>query len=364
MSRAWGRWSAAVPYAVAIGITAALFLWPSDRTTADAPARRGDTATPVTTVTVMRQPLRQTYDATGVAAGVVDVKVAAQTRGLLKDVRVQVGSRVRAGDVIATQHDELLSADLVQTEAALARSSEERRRVEQLAEKQLADRNRLQTVIAQHRFDTAAVAKARTLLDLSRLRSPIGGIVTEQVRYSGDPVEEGSPIATITDVSRLRVLAKVPEAVAQRITAGDSAELQADGLAAPRTASVARIYPSADAISHQVTVELDAGPVYPRLRPGYLVTVRLTTANVAEAVTVDRRVVPSTLAPGRAQVFVVKDSRAEARTIEIGVVLDDQVQVLRGLVQGDEVIATGQAGVRDGAAVRVVPPSAVRPVAR
>jgi membrane fusion protein (multidrug efflux system) len=316
----------------------------------------------VTTVTVTRQPMRQTYDATGVAAGLVDVKVSAQTRGLLNEVGVRVGSAVRAGDVIATQHDELLRADLEQAEAALARSTDERRRVEQLAEKQLADRNRLQTVIAQHRFDTAAVTKARTLLDLSQHRSPITGIVTEQLRYSGDPVEDGSPIATITDVSRLRVLAKVPESIALRITPGDAAEVQADSVPSPQTARVVRIHPSADPVSHQVTVELDAGPIYPQLKPGYLVRVRFTTANVSDAVTVDRRVVPSTLGPGEAQVFVVNDSRAEARSIEIGLVLDDRVQVLRGLSEGEHVVATGQAGVRDGAAVRVIPSNTAQPV--
>ena len=361
---AWARWSAAVPYAVAVGITAALFLWPSNRTTPDAPAGRGETATAVTTVTVRREPLRQTYDATGVAAGMADVKIAAQTRGLLKDVRVRVGSAVRAGEVIATQHDELLRADLEQAEAALARSTDERRRVEQLAEKQLADRNRLQAVIAQHRFDTAAVAKARTLLDLSQHRSPIGGVVTEQLRYSGDPVEEGSPIATITDVSRIRVLAKVPEAVALRISAGDRAELEADSLPAPRPVKVSRIYPASDAVSHQVTVELDAGPVYPQLKPGYLVRARFTTASVPDAVTIDRRVVPATLTSGEARVFVVKESRAESRTIEIGIVLDDRVQVVHGLAEGEEVVATGHAGVRDGAPVRVIPPSVNRPAAQ
>ena len=351
---AWARWSTAIPYVIAIGITAALFLWPSSPPTADAPAGRGETAIAVTTARVTREPLHQTYDATGVAAGMADVKVAAQTRGLLKDVRVRVGSAVRAGDVIATQHDELLRADLEQAEAALARSTDERRRVEQLAEKQLADRNRLQAVIAQHRFDTAAVTKARTLLDLSQHRSPIGGVVTEHVRYSGDPVEEGSPIATITDVSRMRVLAKVPEAVALRIAPGDRAQLQADSLPTARVARVARVYPVSDAASHQVTVELDAGPLYPELKPGYLVSVRFTTASVDAAVTVDRRVVPSTLTSGPAQVFVVKDSRAEARPIEVGLVLDDRVEVLRGLAEGEDVVATGQAGVRDGASVRVV----------
>jgi membrane fusion protein (multidrug efflux system) len=338
-----------------VSITATLFVWPSGRTTADAPSRRDDTATPVTTVTVTRQPLQQTYEATGVAAGVVDVKVAAQTRGLLRDVRVQVGSSVRAGEVIATQHDELLRADLEQAEAALARSSDERRRVELLAEKQLADRNRLQTVIAQHRVDTAAVDKARTLLDLSRHRSPIDGVVTEQLRYSGDAVEEGSPIVTITDVSRIRILAKVPETHALRIRPGDSAELEAEGLVQSRPARVSRIYPSADPVSHQVTVELDAGRLYAQLKPGYLVTVRFTTASIADAHTVDRRVVPSMLSPGPAHVFVVKDSRAESRAIEIGLVLEDRVQVLRGLAEGEHVVATGQAGVREGAAVRIVP---------
>jgi membrane fusion protein (multidrug efflux system) len=361
MSR-WRRWSTAVPYVVAIAVTAALFLWPSNRTT-DAPSDDGDdSATPVTTVIATREPLRQTYDATGTAAGVVDVKVAAQTPGLLSEVRVRVGSTVRAGDVIATQHDDLLRADLEQAEAALARSTDERRRVEQLAEKQLADRNRLQAVIAQHRVDTAAVSRARTLLDLSQHRSPINGVVTEQLRYSGDPVEEGAHIATITDVSRLRVLAKVPEAVALRIKGGDAAELQADGLAAPRVARVTRVYPSADQVSHQVTVELDAGGLYPQLKPGYLVRVRFTTAEVPDAVAVDRRVVPSTLTSGEAQVFVVTNGRAEARPIEIGLVLDDRVEVLRGLAVGEEVVATGQAAVRNGAAVRVISPSSGQPV--
>ena len=354
MTAAKSRWWAALPYVVAIGITAALFLWPSRRTAGDAPSPDTDAARPVTTVVVRRQPLRQTYEATGVAAGVVDVKVAAQTRGLLREVRVQPGTRVRAGDVVATQHDELLRADLEQAEAALARSTDERRRVEQLAEKQLADRNRLQTIIAQHRFDTAAVEKARTLLALTQHRSPINGVVTEQVRYSGDPVEEGSPIATITDVSRIRVLAKVPEAIAQQLTPGTRAELQADGLTTSPVARVTRIYPSADPVSHQVTVELDAGPQYPRIKPGFLVRVRLTTASVDDAVTLERRAVPAILAPGPSDVFVVKDGRAERRAIQVGLVLDQEVQVTQGLAEGEQVIVTGQAGVRDGAAVRVV----------
>ena len=354
MTGARSGWWGALPYVIAIGITAALFLWPSTRTSDDAPSGGTDTARAVTTVVVKRQPLRQTYEATGVAAGVVDVKVAAQTRGLLNEVRVQPGTRVRAGDVVATQHDELLRADLEQAEAALARSTDERQRVEQLAEKQLADRNRLQTIIAQHRFDTAAVEKARTLLALTQHRSPINGVVTEQVRYSGDPVEEGSPIATITDVSRIRVLAKVPEAVAQQLTPGTRAELQADGMSALRVGRVTRIYPSADPVSHQVTVELDAGPVYPQLKPGFLVTVRLTTASVDDAVTLDRRAVPAMLAPGAADVFMVKDGRAERRQIQVGLVLDQDVQVTQGLAEGDTVIVTGQSGVRDGSAVRIV----------
>jgi membrane fusion protein (multidrug efflux system) len=354
MTGAWSRWSAAIPYAIAIGITAALFLWPSTRTPAEAPSGGTDTARPVTVVVARRQPLHQTYDAAGVAAGGVEVKVAAQTRGLLRDVRVQPGSRVGTGDVIATQHDELLRADLEQAEAALARSTDERRRVEQLAEKQLADRNRLQTIIAQHRFDTAAVDKARTLLALSQHRSPINGVVTEQLRYSGDPVDDGSPIATITDVSRIRVLAKVPEAIAQQLTLGSRAELQADGLTTSHTARVTRIYPSADPVSHQVTVELDAGSVYPQLKPGFLVQVRFTTASVDDAVTLDRRAVPTILTRGPADVFVVKDGRAERRAIQVGLVLDQEVQVIQGLTEGEQVIVTGQAAVRDGSAVRVV----------
>ncbi len=346
-----------VPLLIVLAVTVALFVWPYLRrdsgTATETVAAESEPAIPVTTATVTRTDLEQTYRATGFIAAVAEAKVAAQIDGVIREVLVDVGAPVTTDQPLATLDDRVLRADLVQAEAALARSDDERQRVALLSERRLTDAKREQAALAQYRIDEAAVGKLQTLLSLTRFPSPIAGIVTARLVQPGDHIQAGTQLFTIADVSRLRVFAKIPEQVALRIQKGAVAAVDVEGVGQRRwRAVVHRVYPASDPISHQTMVELDLGSTYPSLRPGLQTTVILTADQRRGALTLDRAAVPEIPADGVLDLFVVEGGHARARQARLGLILEDRVEVTTGVAEGDAVVVQRGGRLRDGAPVR------------
>lgn len=348
-----------VPLLIVIAITAALFVWPYVRRDRVASTHQAvpDAEAPVavTTVLVTRGDLEQTYRATGVVVAASEARIAAQVDGVVREVLVEVGTRVAKEQPLAALDDRVLRADLEQAEAALARSEDERQRVAVLAERRLTDAKREQAAIAQQRIDQAAVSKLRTVLALTHFPSPIAGVVTTRLVHPGDHLQAGTHLFTIADVSRLRVLAKVPERIALGITKGAVAAVEVEGTAEHRwRATVQRVHPASDPISHQTVIELDLGATYPSLRPGLQTTVVLTTERRRGALVLDRTAVPEIPLDGVVNVFVVEGGLARARHAQVGLVLEDRVEVIAGLAEGDALVVQSPGSLRDGARVRAV----------
>lgn len=349
-----------LPFLIVAGIAAVLFLLPRfgpPRKSAK-PKDRGPTA--VTTVRVARGDLRETYQTVGTVAGQTEIKITSQVEGVLQEVAARIGERVKKGQTLARLDDRLLRPELTQAEAALKRSSEELKRVQQLANKGIAEAKRLEAAAVQQQMDQAAVEKFQTQLSLSRFSSPFDGIVTAQFAYLGDTIRSGSPVFALADVARLRVFAKVPDTIATRLKQGAAALLRSDaGNNAEFPAIVAEIYPAADPVSHQTTIELDAGDVFPRLQPGFLVKIQLELAEHKNALTLDRRVAPDAAAHSTIQLAVVHDGQAELRKVQLGVVLENQVEIVSGLNDSDAVVLRGGEKLKNGDAVRVIGEAAV-----
>src|SRR3990172_4065952 len=93
---------ALIPYAVVIGITAALLMWP-------APGERDESAgketsppvLSVKTTRVVREDLTDAFETTGTAESWAQVSVSPQLEGMLTQVEVETGTRVRAGQLLA-----------------------------------------------------------------------------------------------------------------------------------------------------------------------------------------------------------------------------------------------------------------------
>ena len=354
-----------LPLLLVAAVTAGLFIYPylpTGEPTADRPAKTTQPAF-VQGARVRRQPLRQTYTAPATLQGRLEVSVLAPATGLVLQLTAQLGDRVRRGQLLARLADPLTEAALVQAQAQLTRSTKEVERIQTLTDRRLATQTQLQMLLAGQAQDAAEVNRLTTLLALTRVRSPLTGVVTRQRVVAGTTVRTGDTLLVIADVSRLFALALVPVSVAATIRVGDSLRLQTLPTGAWLPARVQQVFPLVDPVSRQVMVSVDAGPLYPRFKPGYPVRMQLQTARRENALTLDRRTITDDPGQDTVRVWVVRRGRATRRVVQIGLVLENEVELRSGLAEGDTVLYQGTETLKEGTPVQLSlpqPPNSVR----
>ncbi len=345
-----------IPLIVVATITAALFIYPylgiGDKSTQTTNANKSPV--PVVVASVSKTTLNQQYKAVATVHGKSEIPVLSQVSGVLQKVNVKIGDRVTKGQSLAILDSRLQLADLRQAQAQLVRSTDELKRAQALVDRRLANQTRLQTAIAQKSADQENVKRLMTLLSFTNFPSPITGIITDQQVFTGNTVQAGSPLFTVSDISGLLVVAKVPETIASTLKVGDGVLLQSEFTNDPLPAKIGHVSPASDIVSHQIGVELNAGSVFPKLKPGYQVSVLFSTAIREQAITLDRTAITEDTQSGEVTVFVVKNNKVEKRKIELGAVLENQVEVIQGLSEGELVVTKGMEQLKDGAPVKII----------
>ncbi|HYD52821.1 MAG TPA: efflux RND transporter periplasmic adaptor subunit [Gemmatimonadaceae bacterium] len=312
--------------------------------------------TPVEVATVRTGALARTAMVSGSLEPIRVVGVNAQLAGALTAVRVEEGDRVRQGQPLADVDAREIAAQMRSAQASLTLAKQTAERSAQLFKDRVVtaaeyERDQANLVAAQ-----ASVDQLRTRLGYASVRAPIAGVITEKRVEAGDVVQNQTRLFTIADLSTLVARVLVSELDVSGIRPGATVDVAVDALGGERFAArVRRIFPTADTSTRMVPVEVAlAGSEARRLKPGYLarVTFRLgERENVLLA--------PSSAVVGSAQaraVFVVRDGKVERRPVRVGGASGPAIEILDGLAAGDSVVSAGTDGLRDGAAVRIVPP--------
>lgn len=315
-----------------------------------------DRPIPVEVQLVTRGEVARTSTIAGILQPIRIVAVNAQLGGIVLAVKVEEGARVERGQSLAELDARELEAQVRGAESSLALAESNFRRSEQL---------RQQQIITQTEYDRdeAALAAARASLDQLRTRlgyarvvAPTTGVVTEKRVEAGDAVSTQTRLFTIADVSTLVTRVQVSELEVRSLRAGDRVHVTVDALAGEGVgASIRRIFPSADSATRLVPVEIAlTGPVVERLRPGYTVRAVFLLDRRTDALLIPSRAVSGPV--GARAAYVVASGLVERRTVRVGPDLDGRTEVLEGLAEGDSVIVSGSAMLREGAKARVVPP--------
>ena len=211
--------------------------------------------------------------------------------------------------------------------------------------------------VAQQRavIERLEVAVRRAERDLARTRiaAPFDGYLLETRAHLGKRLATGETIARMVDVSRLEVSFHMPDSQYGRI-------LGAEGDLAGRPARVhwrtGGQVQSYDALIDRVAARIDATSggvdIYARiigavlggpLRPGAFVEVRVDDRVYAHVARL-----PETALHGDDRIYVLKEGRIEARRVELGARIGDQVLIAAGIEDGDQVIVTRFNEIADG----------------
>jgi Cu(I)/Ag(I) efflux system membrane fusion protein len=185
------------------------------------------------------------------------------------------------------------------------------------------------------------------------LTAPAGGVVVELGVREGVAVSPGMTLFRIAGLEKVWAVAEVPEAQAVRLTRGQrvTAALQADP-SQTFSGTMHEILPQVNAATRTLQARFEVDNKGGRLVPGMLL--RLQVAGPASS----RLLVPAeaVIRTGtRAVVIVRKDSGGfEPRELSLGADLGDQIEVVEGLAEGDQVVASGQFLVDSEARLRSV----------
>lgn len=284
------------------------------------------------------------------------VEVYSEAARRVVDLRVEEGDRVAKGQILVRLQDEEQKTSLARVEMQLARASREYDRQKRLYAQELISEQAFNDATFELEQLELAEEEARRQLSYTEVRSPIAGTVTARRVNRGDHVTVNQHLFDIVDFGSIVARVYVPEKELPRLASGLAARITAPALGEEVYAGrIDRLAPVVDPKSGtvKVTVALpDAG----RMSPGMYVDVVLITDKVPDALLVPKRA----LVYDNDQIFVYRLTGGDrVERVRVRPVLEDRdfVQPAGGLAAGDRVVVAGQAGLKDGAQVRLLPGS-------
>ncbi len=303
-----------------------------------------------------------------------EAPVYARNNGFLRTRLVDIGDRVRAGDLLAEIDAPELDQQLAAAQAALGTSTAQRnlsaataRRWEQLAGQrivspQAADEKRgdLAARDSQLREAGANMERLRAQLGFNRVVAPFDGIVTSRGTEVGALIVAGdtkaTPLFTISDSTRMRVYVRVPQAHAGAIAPGLTALFTVpDQPDREFRATLQRSAEAMDVATGSMLVQLVAENAEGVLKPGSYAQLRLELPPAAGAATV--RVPASALIfrrDGTAMAVVDAEGVVSIRPIRIARDLGAELEIGAGISPDDWVIDSPSDSIRGGDRVRPV----------
>jgi Cu(I)/Ag(I) efflux system membrane fusion protein len=172
------------------------------------------------------------------------------------------------------------------------------------------------------------------------VHAPMNGVVTERKAFPNQRVTPDSDLYTITDLSRIWIVADVFESDITSVRVGDAGHITfANGTAPPIVARVSYIQPQVDPVTRTLKVRLDASNPNLRMKPEMFVNVEFGVARTPQ-LTVPADAVLDT--GDRQTVFVdLGDGYLEPRQVAVAGRSGDRVTIARGLSPGERVVSSG-----------------------
>ena len=299
-----------------------------------------------------------------------EATLSPEVSGRILRFRVDVGSRVARGDVLVELDETTARIQVQQARAARAAAEAAHRsaladlkRTQELARGDAAPPAVLERATLGEEQAAAALQQAGAALAAAEdqlakhvVRAPFDGVVTARMKSAGEYVAmmPPTPVLALVDVSTVEVRAPVPETVVDLLAPGAELDATVSPSGKPFRARIRAIGAQVEPAGRTVEVRADpVGPLFRELRPGAIVELRLgAAAPGAGGVFLPAATVRE--AAGERFVWTVVGNEARRRPVQVEHLSPGTVRVTSGLGPSDLVVASDDAGLADGARVRVL----------
>jgi len=242
---------------------------------------------------------------------------------------------------------------LEQAQATLQQTKADYERNVELISKELVSAEVYERSKFVYEAQIALYDLANLELEYTGITAPFAGVIAERRIKVGNMIKTNEPAFRIINYSHLKAELHLPEVDLAKLELGQDSELSVDALPGRKFAGkVGLISPVVDPASGtvKVTVHIDNQDL--ALKPGMFGRINITHELHTNAILLPKEAV---LAEDReVSVFVVEDSIAVRRSVQLGLVNTLNYEVVTGLKPGELVVTTGQSTLRDSSRIIVV----------
>jgi membrane fusion protein (multidrug efflux system) len=302
---------------------------------------------PVQGAAVESRVLPRVLEVTGALTADESADIAAERDGQVVSVRVERGSYVEKGTILATLDDREAKAQLDQARASLAWADSESARYAELRQKLVVAKSENQRKETDRDLNQAALALAEKNFTDCVIRAPFSGVVTEKKISAGAYIRKGQAICGLVKIDPLRAELAIPESAVSAIQVGQKAKLDVQSFSERAfDATVRYIGPSLHSESRTLVVEAIVPNPQHLLKPGLFVTARVSLPKADETLLVPSAAVLTD--SGVSHVFVLGPQRVTERIVALGDRYADAVEVHSGLAAGERVVVSPDRRLTDG----------------
>ncbi|MFH1487278.1 MAG: efflux RND transporter periplasmic adaptor subunit [Pseudomonadota bacterium] len=310
-----------------------------------------------------------TLDKREAEASVAQAKAGLEAaRARLKQVRATSEETIQSQIEHAKANMELAEADLARMQRLFDKD---------LIARQQMDESRMKYKVAKAAYDLAmnhfrqktwendiALAEAQVNLSQATLElnqaqlgnliilSPMKGVVTKRYVDAGTMVKDTAPILTLMDLSEMKMMVNVIEREFIHLKKGQPVKISIAVFSDHTfSGSIDVITPALDLQSRTAEIQISIPNSDFVLKPGMFGRAEIVLRSNPQAVLVPIQSVITEV--DKDFVFVLKENRVSRRPVKKGVVRDTVVEILQGVIPGEQVVTAGHASLHDGAQVRL-----------
>lgn len=313
-----------------------------------------------------KKQIRPYIETTGTLKADEEVTVSSEVDGIVKNIKVEEGYPVGRGTLLAeiNQIDYVLDerradAALKQAQASLANAKAEYQRKESLYREELVTKQQFDDISTRVTLAEADVSRAKASLDTSRERlfrtkiySQLNGMVKEKKVSVGDYVRNGSPLFQLIKIDQLKLNFTISEKDMAGLKTGQEVDFTVDSFPDKKfTGKVYLLYPNVEERTRTLQAEAMVPNANRLLKPGLFARLSIYTAATRDAV-----VAPLTALMydnSTISIFVVEGNVAHQRIIKTGGKYGENVEIVEGLKEKEQVVVVGQNNLSEGVKVNV-----------
>lgn len=306
----------------------------------------------VKTAEVSRQPIVLDFSANGNFAANQDLMLLSEVSGRVTRILVNEGARVSSGQTLALVDPEISNLDRQAAEESLQKLKTDYARYKSSFETGGVTKAQLDDIELQLRNAEIKLQQANRRVEDATVRSPINGIVNRRDIEVGAYLSPGTELFEIVDISRLKLEVTANETQVVNLKVGDKVTITTTVFPDKEfSGTVSFIAAKADnTLNYPVEITVDNSAAS-ELKAGMYGTAHFKFPEQQPAILIPRGAFIGGVNSNRIYVLN-KDTTAVTRQVVAGRIFGEEVEILKGLEEGETVITSGQINLSEGAKVQ------------